>query len=226
MKQRIYVAILTALIFGVGYVAGLYTERHRPLPGPPVQFLGEFAPPKAPADAAAQRGGPKPINRAEILGMVRSLLPQLQAFQQRSEEIDAQFEHDLDPILTPEQRVKHADEIKKHLEHLQRDENRPLTDGVMAYLIREVPSHTISMYVVIGLPLDEQTKRYNLDPAQREQVRALLRQRRDRYLALVDSSPPPSVMLSRLAPLVQRLAEPAPGAAAPAAPAPPASPAK
>jgi len=213
MKQRILVPIVTALIFCAGYLAGLYTERHRPLPGPPVTFLGEFTPPKGPADAAAHS---KPPNRAQILAQVQSLLPDLVAFQQRSTEIDDLFERDLDVILTPDQRVKHADQIKRHHDHTVHDESQPLTDSLLTYLIREQPSRTISWYVVIPLPLDEQVKRYNLDAAQREKVRLLLRERRDRFLALVDNSPSPSVVLSRLAPLVARLGPPVSNPPAPA----------
>ena len=43
---------------------------------------------------------------------------------------------------------------------------------------------------------------------QKEKARGILVQRRDKFLALVDSSPPPSLTLSRLAPLAQRLGEP------------------
>jgi hypothetical protein len=221
MKQRFLVAIVTALVFCAGYFAGSYTERHRPLPEPPVQFLGEFAPAKDPAGTPpppAVKPISRPVDRAQILAQLKSLLPQLQVFEQKSEEIDAQFEHDLDLTLTPAQQTKHAAEMatesRRRHDHLVRDESRPVTDDYLTYLIREQPSRTISNYVVIPLPLDMQTKRYELDPDQREKVRTLLHQRRDRFLTLVDSSPPPSVVLSRLAPLMAQLDPTTPSAAA------------
>ena len=58
--------------------------------------------------------------------------------------------------------------------------------------------------------LDSLTRDYQLDDTQREIVRALLKERREKVIALIDSSPPPSVSLIRLAPFVQRLAQPAP----------------
>jgi len=220
MKQRFFVAIVTALVFCAGYLAGLYTEQHRPLPGPPLQFLGEFNRPNGQPDTKSH----KPVNRADVVAQVKSLLPMLEDFQRQSQAIDAQFEQDLNPILTPDQRSVQskelADEQKRHRNKTQRDENRPVTDDELTYLLREQPSRTISNYVVIPFVLDQQTKRYNLDPDQREKVRALLKVRRDRFLGLVDSSPPPSVVLSRLAPLMTRLAQPLPAAPAASAPAP------
>ena len=41
-----------------------------------------------------------------------------------------------------------------------------------------------------------------------EKLRDILRARRDKFIALVDASPPPSLTLNRLAPVAQRLGEP------------------
>jgi hypothetical protein len=45
-----------------------------------------------------------------------------------------------------------------------------------------------------------------LSAEQQEKVRGLLQQRRDKFLALVDSSPPPSITLSQLAAQASKLA--------------------
>jgi hypothetical protein len=71
--------------------------------------------------------------------------------------------------------------------------------------------------MVVGIRLDSLTQYYHLDDAQREKVRSLLKDRRDKVIALIDSSPAPSVSLLRLAPYVQRLANPASDAQAPSA---------
>jgi hypothetical protein len=60
------------------------------------------------------------------------------------------------------------------------------------------------------------TTELKLDDAQREKVRDFLRVRREKFIELADGSPPLSLMLSRLAPVVQRLREPAAPSAAPA----------
>ena len=125
--------------------------------------------------------------------------------------IDAQFEKDLDPILTPEERIHHAERLKRHRDgREQKDDGRPLSDDRIAYILQEQPAQTFLWEVIIPLRLDALTRDYKLDEDQREKVRALLKVRRDKLLELVDSSPPPSVRLSRLIPLVQRLGQPDP----------------
>jgi hypothetical protein len=55
------------------------------------------------------------------------------------------------------------------------------------------------------MTLERMTNELKLDDTQREKVRDLLRVRREKFVELVDSAPPPSLMLSRLAPLAQRM---------------------
>jgi hypothetical protein len=63
-------------------------------------------------------------------------------------------------------------------------------------------------HVSVQWKFDDLNKDIKFDESQFEQVRQLLYQRRDRFLKLLDSVPSPSLSLSRLAPVVQRLAEP------------------
>ena len=71
------------------------------------------------------------------------------------------------------------------------------------------PFRTLAFFVVIPMTLEQMTTDLKLDDAQREKVRDFLRVRREKFIELVDSAPPPSLMLSRLAPLAQRLGAPA-----------------
>ena len=59
------------------------------------------------------------------------------------------------------------------------------------------------------MPLERFTNELKLDDTQRDKVRDLLRVRREKFIELVDSAPPPTMMLSRIAPLAQRLGNPA-----------------
>jgi predicted Fe-S protein YdhL (DUF1289 family) len=59
--------------------------------------------------------------------------------------------------------------------------------------------------VVLSRELDEMTRDLKLDDDQRAKLLDLLRQRREKFLALVDQVPSPSVILSRLASQIQRL---------------------
>jgi hypothetical protein len=56
------------------------------------------------------------------------------------------------------------------------------------------------------------SREYKLDDNQKTRTNDLLKQRRTLVLTLIDSSPPPSVQLMRLAPYIQRIAKPVPAA--------------
>ncbi|MGH7996272.1 MAG: hypothetical protein ACREFX_07970 [Opitutaceae bacterium] len=201
MKQFAVVALVTAVGFVAGLFAGIYFESHRPLPPPPVPFGAEFR-----HRGAARRWSGR-IDRAQLIARIREIQPQLEAFRRQLGEIDAQFSRDFDAVLNPEQRSEHAEQVRRHLSHRPPSTGRPLTDDQISFMLRDESAHTVLWDVVIPLRLDLLTREYKLTEAQQTQVRELLKQRRERFLALVDRSPPPSVWLSRLAPMVERLAK-------------------
>jgi hypothetical protein len=204
MKQRLLVASYTILIFALGLRAGIWFENRKPLPPPPGYVGIEFSRPQKEA-APARRD--RPINRAELISQIEALKPQLDDFHSRMSAIESDFLHELDDVLTPEQRT-----LTKHRSsapHTSKAKDRPLTDDEIAYHEYEEPARNLLMDVVIPLRLDFLTVQYRLDETQREIVRSLLETRRQKVLALIDSSPTPSVKLVRLAPYVQRLAQPA-----------------
>lgn len=219
MSRLFIIVFMTALGFAAGFGVRIWTERNPPLPGPPAPFLSEFwrTARGGPPGGSAPGGGPnRPINRAELIAHIQGIRQQLDTFQARKDGIDAQFDHDLDAILNPDQRAKHAEAVAhRHAPRLPGDEDKPIPEDRLVYLLREMPGRTVIGDVVIPWRLDSLTREYKLDDNQREKVRALLRVHREAFLDLVDSSPPPSVMLYRLAPLVERLARPYPPAAAP-----------
>ena len=85
----------------------------------------------------------------------------------------------------------------------------PLTDDEIDQL-RQRSLFGVLWNVAPSMKQDSLVKDLKLTDAQRPKTHELLRQRREKFLAIVDSTPPPSIMLSRLAPSAQRLAaEPA-----------------
>jgi hypothetical protein len=62
------------------------------------------------------------------------------------------------------------------------------------------------------MTLERMSMDLKLDDAQRAKVKDFLRVRREKFIELVDSVPPPSLLLSRLAPVAQRLGSPPPKA--------------
>ena len=213
MKQRLIVAIFTIAVFCAGYFAGTWREGARPLPPPPGLVGAEFAHPRQPETAWRDR----PINRADLIKRIDSIKPQLDAFRSQMKEIEDGFSRAFDGLLTQEQRNHHEEHAKKRPGGMK-ESGPPLTDNEVANLLFEQPAHTLLWDVVISVRLDSVARDYRLDDVQREKVRALLKDRRDRVISLIDSSPSPTVSLIRVAPFVQRLAQPATAAAAPATP--------
>ena len=208
MRERVLAAFLTLAVFAAGFGAGLWAERHRPFPAPPGAFMGEFGarPGRAP------RTGP-PVNRAELSEQIEKLRPEMESFRARITEIYGQFDRDLEPILTPEQRDTYAKKFQAHRgfgppPEIVADDDKTLTDDQISQLLQR-PFRTLAFFVVIPMTLERMSNDLKLDEAQKDKVRDLLRVRREKFIELVDGAPPLSLMLSRLAPLAQRLGAPA-----------------
>jgi hypothetical protein len=213
MRDRVFAALLTLAVFATGFGAGIWSERHRPFPPPPGAFMGEFG---------ARPGGPHappPINRAQLSEQIEKLRPQMEAFRTRITEIYAEFDRDIDPILTAEQKVKYEKDFKARRgfgppPEIPADDSR-LSDEQIEQLMQR-PFRTLAFFVVLPMTLERMTNDLKLEDAQRDKVKDFLRVRREKFIELVDAAPPPSLTLSRLAPLAQRLGAPAKSADAPA----------
>jgi hypothetical protein len=154
---------------------------------------------------------PPPFNRAQVVDQINRLRPQIEAFTSRMNEIYAQFDRDLDPVLTPDQR--HIFEQKYRAKHNYGPPPELLTDSrqlsdEQVFDLMQRPLRTMSFMVIVPMTLDRMTNDLKLDEIQQGKVRDLLRVRREKFLELVDSAPPPSLSLSRLAPFAQRLIGP------------------
>jgi len=209
MKQRLLIAFLTIVVLGAGYIAGVWTERRTcKVPSPPA-LLGELSTSKRPA-AAKPAPTPAP-NAAYLASEIERLRPQIEAFRVQLNELDREMDRRIDAILTPPQREKFA-KIVKHYADLRIKEDAatkngpPLTAEEVTRL-QQQPLYTMLSIVVVPLRQHWTTRDLDLDAAQQEQLRAILVSRRDKFIALVDSSPPPSLELSKLAPAAQRLIE-------------------
>lgn len=214
MRERILAALLTALVFAIGFGAGMWAERHRPLPPPPGAFMGEFG---------ARRGHEahpgQPVNRAQLMEQIDAIRPQMDAFRARVTEIYAEFDRDIAGVLTDEQRAEYEKRFRAPRglvgPGMAAASDRPLSDEQIEALLQR-PFRTLAFLVVLPMTLDRMTNELRLDKAQRGKVNDLLHVRREKFIELVDNSPPLSLMLSRLAPIAQRLGAPTPPGGAPA----------
>ena len=198
-------ALLLALTgFAAGMAAGVWQESHRALPPPPAPFMAEFA-------GAVSNAGHRPTDRAELAAAVERTRPQIEEFRARMHAIDAEFDRSVEAVLNPDQRARYVEKVRRHARDLQNEaapagpDSPPLTDEQVSRYLQS-PFKSIVQIVILPLRLDGLTREYGLDDAQRTQVRDILRVRREKFVELVDSVPPPSVILSRIAPMVQRLA--------------------
>jgi hypothetical protein len=212
--QRLLIVALTVLVFGAGYGVRFWIERDRPLPPPPPEGLGsEFARPPAvaPANAKDAKRG-KGVNRASLAADIEKARPNIDAYRKRLTELDAEFDRGIMAILTDEQREKYVARQKRDEERRTKQEAReaadtsPLSDARILQL-QQIPLFNVLWSVSITPRLARLNRDLKLDELQQAKARDLLLTRRDQFLALVDSLPPPTVSLSLLASRAERLGE-------------------
>lgn len=207
MTQRIIVSLLTVVIFLAGYGARVWTDPRQPVPPAPAALAREYAGQAAPASGAKAKNQP---DRAKLVAEIEKLRPQIAAYSTQVDEIYGEFERGLVQILNPPQREKFAVNQKKRND---RDAKRladraPLSDEDIQKA-QDRPMTSIYWMITVTPFLDMLTKEYGLDAMQQSETRALLALRRNKFIALFDATPHPSIRLSRLAPLIERVAPPA-----------------
>lgn len=224
MKQRLLIALFTALVFGAGFAARMWTEGDAAVPPPPAAIGSEFvrgaAPPagdgkagQKPPASPARNDHDQAVNRAKLVSDIEKLRPQIDAYRTRLDEMDAEFERGLVALLTPEQCERYTARQKRNADGRAKRDAReaadpsPLSDEQIRHL-QEMPLWNALYSVAISWRYDRLNKDMKFDDAQQEKVRELMRVRRDKFLALVDSTPPPSITLSQLATQTQKLAAP------------------
>jgi hypothetical protein len=215
VKQRVLIVFFTALVFGAGFAARAWTEGDRALPPPPAAPGSEFVRSAAtPAPTPDPKNNAKPTDRAKLIADIERLRPQIDAYRKRMDQIATEFDAALLPVLTPEQQAKYVAQQKKNAERRAQGEARdaadtgPLSDEQI-FQLQQRPLWNVLWSVAIVWRLERLDHDFKLDDAQKAKARALLTQRREKFLALVDTTPPPSISLSQLASQTQKLADPA-----------------
>jgi len=136
---------------------------------------------RAPWFVGPGSGGHRPVSPQEIRKQMAILMPQIADFQQKVDAIEQQFRTAFDSILTPDQKQK-LDTITKRLASFP-DPLPGCAPGM----------GPIFVSMVIYRPTFEHLSQdLTLDDKQQHQLMDLLTERRNRLLALVDATPPPS----------------------------------
>lgn len=204
MTQRTFVALMTVVVFFAGYGARMVSERGRSVPPPPAALAQEYM-----AQGAKGDRGKVEFDRAKLVAEIEKLRPQIEAYRTQVDEIYAEFDREFVRILSAEQSAKFADNQKRWAEHVARRQSdpKPLSDEDILRA-RERPLTEVYWMVTVTPRLDRLTQEYALTEDQQGTTRALLSLRRNKFMALLDSTPHPGIRLSRLAPLIERVAAP------------------
>jgi hypothetical protein len=206
MTQRVFVALLTVAVFVAGYVARIWTEPRASIPPAPAALAKEYTRTEG---TTADKKHDRHLDRAKLVAEIQKLRPQIEAYSTQVDEISAEFDREFVQVLNPAQREKFFANQKKRAD---RDAKRmadrsPLSDEEIQRA-KDRPLTSIYYNIVVTPHLEWLTKEYSLDPTQQTNVRALLALRRNKFIALIDSTPHPSIRLSRLAPLIERVGAP------------------
>src|ERR1043165_5306011 len=93
MTQRVFVAVLTVVVFLAGYSVRMVTERGEPLPPPPAALAREFATASSPAPGGKNKAE---VDRAKIVAEIQKLRPQIEAYSAQVQEIYADWDREVD----------------------------------------------------------------------------------------------------------------------------------
>ncbi len=206
MTQRVFVAILTVVIFLAGYGARVWTEPRQTVPPAPAALAQEYA--RGPSPATDKKTD-RQVDRAKLVAEIQKVRPQIEAFSAQVDEINAEFDRGFAQLLTTEQREKFFANKKKWAERDAKkiSERAPLSDEEIQKA-KDRPLTSIYWQITVTPMLENLTKDYNLDATQQANARALLALRRNKFMALFDSTAHPSIRMSRLVPLIERVAAP------------------
>ena len=116
----------------------------------------------------------------------------MEAFEKKLQEIETTFRARFDAILTPEQlailKAKPAPPAETPAFA------GPTSDRMMK------PMGGLTFFTIITPVAEHFSQELNLTPEQRAQLITLLQERRQQFFDLVDTNPPPSLELRRMAP--------------------------
>jgi hypothetical protein len=206
MNQRAFVALLTVAVFAAGYGARLLTEPGQAVPAAPAALAREFT---RPVLSGQEKKSQRQLDRAKLVAEIQKLRPQIEAYSAQMQEIDVEFDREFAQLLTPVQREKFAANQKRWAERdAKRAAKRELLSDEEIQREQDRSMTWIYWKVTVTPRLEMLTRDYKLDANQQNATRAMLTLRRNKFIALFDSTPHVSIRLSRLAPLIERVVAP------------------
>lgn len=203
----------TACVFAAGVFAGMWIQRTQPVPAPPIGVMGEIRDVPLTASstpaAAAPAKAPVATDGVKLSAQIERMKPDIEAFRQKLEPIKTEFRDNLDAVLRPEQREKLKAWNERNTEKTENKDSKDVKEA-KGKPHRPPRDGLDSLFPIVLVPatLEKISAELQLDEAQKQAVQALLLKRRAKFLELVDATPPPSLNLGKIAPLVPQVAQP------------------
>lgn len=212
MKENLNVVIITVLLFAAGLCTGVWTQRVKPAPPPPIPFMGEFDG-RHGKGAGPAAGMPAVERLREMRQQMEAARPQIEAFRAKMEVIEKSFRSKLEAILKPEQKARLAQVFPQPKPPQDRSQGGPGEAAGRGEPPRAGPPGSpegegmrpghgpmggmagpgFMGWVIYKPALARLSADLGLDAKQQAQAEELFKLRRAELLNLVDTTPPPSV---------------------------------
>ncbi len=202
MTQRLLIVLFTALVFGAGFGAHMWLADDT-VPPPPAAIGSEFAhgpgtpaaSPAADSKNAKRTSRDQPLDRTKLLGEIQRYSSQIKGYRSSLDRLDADFDGALTPLLDATQRGRYAALQKRWADRRAKGEaaiaaeTAPLSDEQI-FRLQQRPLYAVLSSVSVTMRFD----------------RELLTERRAKFLALIDDTPPPTITLSQIALAAEKIA--------------------
>lgn len=181
MKENIHIVIITLVLFLAGMLTGIWTQKTKATPPPPLPFMGEFA--KGPHGSMSPK---MPEEVSNMKGQGEKQQSAIEGFEQKLTAIMTDARSKIETVLTPEQKTKFAE--------FQKDHELPRFGGMP---FRGFPEPHFAGLFIYKPQIERLATELKLDDGQRARVDEILKARRQAIIDLLDSNPPPSATFGR-----------------------------
>jgi hypothetical protein len=194
VKTRLLQFLSLTLAFVAGAFSYAWFGRLHAVPPPALKTFDEFFRDNRKGGKHELRDELTPGRIAELNRRLEELKPQMDAFRARYASIEAEFHGRFLAILNPKQRQKLAsiDPGDDDMDVFPDRQIRPDREGV-----RGLPAEILRI-IAYRPHLARLVQQLKLSDSQRRQLRDLLDERRARFIALVDDTPPPSLEIGQM----------------------------
>ncbi|MDF9828592.1 hypothetical protein M2447_002718 [Ereboglobus sp. PH5-10] len=190
--NKILPFILTTVIgFAVGVGAGVWIGRTPTIDAPPAGILDEVK------DAPIGSNNTAPAINTPRDEAYRQIRAEMEDFRKEIVEMKNSLRDQMDPILTPEQR-EHVSRWRERPPPPPQPAGTPPPARGRSRLWEGFDSALSIMMVPVTLERLDQSLEFT--PGQKAAIHKLLLERRAKFLELVDTTPPPSFKVLKLAP--------------------------